>query len=447
MTCANCHGLDGRGNPEGGVTPSDVTWATLSKPYGLTHQDGRKHPAYTDRSLATAIVKGIDPAGNNLQQTMPRYWVSRQDLTDLVAYMKRLGADADPGLTDTSLKLGTILPAEGSLAEVGLAMKAALTAYFEEINAQGGVYNRRIELVSGAAPKLIDDDQAFAIVSGVTTGVDKRVATLAQEKEAPVIGPSTLHPYSGSPPNRYVFYVFSGIEEQALALVNYARRKLEGNEPRITLVHADSGELTESARVISERMKKAGSSPSHLISYSAASFDAGRVPTDVDAILFIGPGSDARSLMREVAAMRSSVPLLLIPGALAGRDVFDQPAAFKDKVLLSFPTIPSDLEQTVLNEYRELARKHNLPRRHIAAQFSALCAAKVMIEGLKLAGRGVSREKLVIALEGLYELQTGLAPPITYGPNRRIGALGAYVVGVDPEKKEFKRVSGWIKPD
>ncbi|HEV8485483.1 MAG TPA: hypothetical protein VGV87_18210, partial [Blastocatellia bacterium] len=44
MPCANCHGLDGKGKPEAGVTPSNLTSEALTKPYGLTHPDGRKHP-------------------------------------------------------------------------------------------------------------------------------------------------------------------------------------------------------------------------------------------------------------------------------------------------------------------------------------------------------------------------------------------------------------------
>ena len=35
MACANCHGFDGQGKPEGGITPSNLTWEVLSKPYGL----------------------------------------------------------------------------------------------------------------------------------------------------------------------------------------------------------------------------------------------------------------------------------------------------------------------------------------------------------------------------------------------------------------------------
>src|SRR5262245_20803133 len=73
MACANCHGLDGRGKPEGGVTPSNLTWEILTKPYGLTHNDGRKHPPYTERALELAITRGTDPGGNRLQRVMPRF--------------------------------------------------------------------------------------------------------------------------------------------------------------------------------------------------------------------------------------------------------------------------------------------------------------------------------------------------------------------------------------
>src|SRR5512135_402106 len=31
MPCASCHGADGRGRPEGGVTPSDITWSVLTR--------------------------------------------------------------------------------------------------------------------------------------------------------------------------------------------------------------------------------------------------------------------------------------------------------------------------------------------------------------------------------------------------------------------------------
>src|SRR5436190_13862763 len=43
MTCSNCHGFDGQGKPESGITPTNLTWEALTKPYGVTHADGRTH--------------------------------------------------------------------------------------------------------------------------------------------------------------------------------------------------------------------------------------------------------------------------------------------------------------------------------------------------------------------------------------------------------------------
>jgi hypothetical protein len=37
-----------------------------------------------------------------------------------------------------------------------------------------------------------------------------------------------------------------------------------------------------------------------------------------------------------------------------------------------------------------------------------------------------------------------LTPRMTFGPNRRTGARGAYVVTVDLEKRGFTPVSEWI---
>jgi hypothetical protein len=90
LPCAGCHGRDGRGIPEGGVSPSDVTWGALTSPDGVTHESGRAHPPYTEDSLKRAIAAGTDPAGNTLQVVMPRYRMSPEDMNELVAYLKGL---------------------------------------------------------------------------------------------------------------------------------------------------------------------------------------------------------------------------------------------------------------------------------------------------------------------------------------------------------------------
>ncbi|MFY9571420.1 MAG: ABC transporter substrate-binding protein [Blastocatellia bacterium] len=459
MLCANCHGFDGRGNPEGGVVPSDITWEALTKTYGITHTSGRKHPAYTDRALAMAVTRGVDPAGNKLPNTMPRYWMAPEDLADLVAYIKRLGKDQDPGLTETSIRVGAIVAGEGPMAEMGQAMKEILGAYFEEVNAQGGIYNRKIELRVANSPadpraarsnaeRFIDDEQVFAMAGAFIAGADKEITSLVEEKEVVLVGPSTLYPDVGFPLNRHTFYLFSGLKEQATALVNFIGEKLQKQSPRLAIVCPDKDAPEGVSEALEEHTKKRAYRLVTKISYSRKQFDASQLvkklnEAGADAIFFLGSGGEDVALMKEAVKIKWT-PYVLIPGSLASKEILDAPPAFKDKVFFSFPTLPSDQTRDGIAEFVALAQKHNLQQKHIPAQISGYCAAKILVEGLKLTGKELSREKLIKTLEGLYNFDTGLSPRISYGPNRRIGALGAYIVTIDPAKKQFIPASEWI---
>ena len=66
----------------------------------------------------------------------------------------------------------------------------------------------------------------------------------------------------------------------------------------------------------------------------------------------------------------------------------------------------------------------------------------MLIEALKRAGRDLSREGLVDQLESFRGFATAYAPPLTFGPARRLGAWGAYVVRV--EGRELKGEGGWV---
>jgi len=234
LTCAGCHGLKGQGITEGGVTAGPLTWSHLTKPYGHTDEGGRKHPAFSETSFVRMLTAGLDPAGNKLAVAMPAYRMSQEDMANLIAYLKRIETDTDPGINETSIVLGTVLPEKTALSGLAQSMGDVLQAYFAEINSRGGIYNRKIELrvMNGDSKttvantkRLIDEEQVFAIVSGLSAGAEDGVAALTQEKEVPFIGPSTLMPQRGAPVNRYVFYLLPGLKEQARALATLAARK------------------------------------------------------------------------------------------------------------------------------------------------------------------------------------------------------------------------------
>ncbi len=460
MACANCHGLDGQGRPEGGVAPSNLTWEALTKPYGVTHASGRTHPPYTDRAVELALTRGLDPAGNHLLNVMPRYQMSREDMTDLIAYLKRLGTDRDPGLGEGSIKIGLLSPKQGALAEMGRAIQAVVAAYFAEVNSQGGIYNRKLELKvaeTGATAaetttgftRLVKDEGVFAVTSAMIAGADREVATLAQTSEVPLVGPFTLYPPASVPVNRQVFYLLSGVEDQSRALVNFAAQKFPGKSAqRAAVVYPVSEVNAGVADAIIAQGQKAGWSAPLKTTYARGQFDAatlaaGLSAKGVNSLFFLGTGDDLGALLA-VADKLKWTPAIYLPGATTGADILAAPASFKEKIYLSFPTVPADFTPAGQHGFRALAVKYQLPADHVAAQIAAYVSAQLLVEGLKRAGRDLSREKLIVALEGLYEYETGLTHALTYGPNRRTGAAGAYIVSVDVEKREFIPVGGWV---
>jgi len=54
------------------------------------HGEGEEHPPYTDELIKQAITQGLDPGGNPLSPTMPRWRMSERDLNDLIEYLKTL---------------------------------------------------------------------------------------------------------------------------------------------------------------------------------------------------------------------------------------------------------------------------------------------------------------------------------------------------------------------
>lgn len=460
MACANCHGIAGQGKVEGGINPSNVTWEALTKPYGVNHVNGRKHPAYTSRALELAITRGLDPAGNKLLYAMPRYQMSKEDLDDLVVYMKRLGTDADPGVSENKIVIGTAFPTAGPIGELSQAARDVIAAAFAEVNAQGGVYSRQLELKSLAATgntkltradveKLIDDEKVFALTGMMLAGVEKEIVPLLAEKEVPLIGPLTLDPKVGSPLNRQIFYVLDGAAGQARAVISFLVKKPDSTKPLTIAVVHSGGELAASVvHAVKDQSQKDKLAAPQVVEYAAGTFAAAEMVTrlkqaNITAVFFMGGSVELLSLMTEAANV-SWFPQIFVQSGNASQALFDAPAGFEGKVFCTFPSAPVDQTEEGIKEFRLLGEKYKLPQKHLAAQVSAYSAAKILIEALKRVGKDLSRERLVQALEGFYNYQTGLTPPITYGPNRRVGAAGAYIVMIDLKEKKFVPVSGWV---
>lgn len=457
LPCGGCHGPDGLGRPEGGVVPSNITWGYLTKPYGTLSTFGQRRPAYTAETLARAIMLGIDSAGKQLDASMPQYRMGQEDLADLVAYLKRLESYVDPGVSNERVIFGTILPGPGPLHSLGQAIRAVVEGYLDAINERGGVYGRKLELdarEAGGTTAVLEEarklgKRAFALVSVVTVGADEEYAELVEQEGLPTIGPFTLFNPDENSLRRFTFHLYGGLPVQARVLVEYAARKLRGHKPSTAVIYPAERQWTAIAQAVETQAVGHGWQTPLPIHYTSGQMGAEELArrlkrAGIAAVFFFGSPQELLALTREAERL-AWTPYLFLSGSLAGKEIFDLPAVFQDKIFLAYATIPSDHTPAAVTEFSALRRARALEERHLLAQMSAYAAIKLLVEGLKRAGRGLSRENLIAAMEKMYDYETGLTPKLSYGPNRRIGALGAHIIAADLAKHEFKVASEWIE--
>lgn len=458
VPCVNCHGEDGTGRPEGTVLPPDITWTELTKPYGHVHPGGRKHPVLDDRSVARAISEGLDPGGNRLDPVMPRYSMSREDLTGLLAWLKRLEHERAPGVTDSTLRLGVVLPTRGRLAELGQAMRGVLEAYFAELNASGGIHGRALELVVAgydsdqetglaSARRMLGQEPVFAMLSGFLPGAEKELAALVEREALPLVGPFTLSAREEGAPERHVFFLLSDPGAQSRVLAEYAGRELHREGRSAAILHPEDAGLAGAARAARARLQARGWKV-ELLRYARGGFNPARAGElkrkGTRVVMFLGNDAELSALLEKARAL-GWAPYLLLPGSLSARAAVRAPALFQERIFLAYPTLPSDEQPRAREAFSRLRARAPAPEGYRMAQVSAYTAATVLTEGLRRSGRQLSRGKLLGYLEGLYAFETGLVPPLSYGPARRVGARGAYVVTVDLAARSFRPVTGWME--
>jgi hypothetical protein len=379
LPCMSCHGRDGGGNEEGGVSPSNLRWKALTKPYPVPNASGRAHPPYTPALVKRAITMGIDPGKHHLHVIMPRYRMSMLDADDLVAYLRRIGTDLDPGLTDREIALGVVA---APTAE-GKAIRETVSAWFDRVNAGGGIFGRRL--------RLSDAGEPFAIVFAQMAMDGSTVNDTAAKKHIPTIAAFLTDPGGA---NRYLFALLAGVEEQSMALIQAAGTKV---------------------RIISDA-RTAG---------VAARLAEHSDPASATVLFLSNPDALAALLHSPAAGT------VLIPAAFTSDAIRSAPAA--TRILVAMPAVDiSPQESAEIDSFTSTSS-------HRTLSATALAAAKLLTRALERAGRDVDRESLVDVLDTFRHEPTDLTPPVTWSSTRRVGSMECTILRITAHGMEKLR--------
>ena len=117
----------------------------------------------------------------------------------------------DTGATDTEIKIGNIMPYSGPASAYGVIGKTE-QAYFNKINAEGGINGRKINFITyddSASPpktveqarKLVEGDEVFLVFNSLGTAPNSAIQKYMNQKKVPQLFVATGATKWGDPKN------------------------------------------------------------------------------------------------------------------------------------------------------------------------------------------------------------------------------------------------------
>jgi ABC-type branched-subunit amino acid transport system substrate-binding protein/mono/diheme cytochrome c family protein len=423
--CAGCHGADGRGKTEGGIAAPDITWTALTKPYSVPRADGRSRPAYNESSLKRAIVMGLDSGAEPLHPVMPRFQLSYKDADDLVTFLKQLGHTTDPGISETAIRIGVLLPSPARLPGLHDRVYKSLTAYFRDINEAGGIYGRRVELKfhdlpaspsEGAADlrSWLQREPIFAVTGGFLAKEESTLAPVLKEAATPLICAFVLDPDVGDPLNQYIFYLDAGLRGEIEELERLAD-KLFPQGAHVAIADPNYEVTRKMSSYLKNRLEVAGWTVSTISPDASGCRDVGK-SSQLQVIFWLSPQSPAAAL-RECSNVVGGETRFLLPGSFAGPELLALPDALDQRVFVTLPAGGPEKEDPSNDGTADAAK----PWPDSASETPALASARLLTWALRNGGRDVSRQALLDTLESAYNLDLGFGFVVSYGPNRHVG--------------------------
>lgn len=394
-SCAGCHGRDGSGRSEGGITAPDIRWTALTQAGTRDLAAGRSAKPYDEATLVRAITHGLDSSGNTLAATMPRFELYGEDLEALTAYLKQLHLQRDPGITDQKIVIGSVLPLTGVAEKQGRALLAMLQAGIDAINTRGGLHGRTIAIdaenaKSEDAPQRLAalGQRTLAIVAPYAPRLQAELRAVARQQVpvvAPVMGPEAqgLDPlFSTLPTARHVLG----------ALAGYWSRLPEQERGTLTVVLGKvNPEATE--EFLRDLLPKAGR---YRFVSAQSLLDSESAPGQW-LLLETAPGLIQQLGSRLLAA---STSIAGVPGATL---------AEVERIVVAAPLLPPR-DDPAMEQMQSRLRELKLEAPPALVTIKAMRGIALMEEALRRSGRELSRERLISALENHWRTSAAWKP-------------------------------------
>ncbi|WP_188166872.1 ABC transporter substrate-binding protein [Oryzicola mucosus] len=351
----------------------------------------------------------------------------------------------EAGLTDTTIKIGMIGSLTGPAALWGWPTINGAKMVYDDINANGGINGRKIELVIedsqcqaplalAAAKKLISRDEVFMLHGGSCSGAILPVRDLVLKEKVPMMVLVATADEIVAQPNGYIYRAFLPGSYDGEIIANFIATSPQlkkvvvvGNTDAVANVRYPK--LEESIKA--NNLEYLGLEPLEVEATDATAQVLKVKSLNPDAVVLVARPEASAVFLKDAAKLGLDVPVF--GSTLVDlQDLLERigdPKPMANMNVVSF--YKSTLTEAPMARWVDMLKKYYPDDKVQAAAFYGTSGALAVVEALKRAGPDLSREKMVQALSEIKDMDGGpMACSVTFAADDHEGCKTGSIWGM-----------------
>jgi len=361
------------------------------------------------------------------------------------------------GVTDTEILIGQTGPQTGPAAAWGAVARGS-GLFFKGLNDEGGIHGRKIKYflrddsyqpakTKAIGIELVEQVGVFGMVGCVGVGPGMSVRDYYTENKVLMVSfgcsgvTNWVHPF-----NKYIFPIYPLYIDEAYALTRYFFEQLKITKVAVFYQNDDYGKqgLEGVERYEKEKGLKVAASVSAEVTDRDLSSHALKLKNSgAEAVIMWAMPTHGALLLAECAKIgfkpQWGTSSTLSDGALMLQIT---KGLWAGMIHSFFGEVP-DSNHPLMVKYRAWHKKYEPDERWGVFYWAGMAFAEPLAEGLKRAGKKVTPETFIKAMETLRDWR-GTGSPITFTPTDHQGAKYIYFVQVQPDGT-FKKLTDWTR--
>ena len=344
-----------------------------------------------------------------------------------------LAGQAQTGVGASEILIGQFAAQTGPAAELGKRMQVGILAQFNAVNAAGGIHGRKLKLVSrddgyesdraaAAVRGLIAEDKVFALVGSVGTPTNLAALPIISAEKIPLVGLFTGAQALREPFNRNLFHVRASYFDETERIVQHLTTL---GIQRIGVFYQNDSYGKAGLEGVTRALARRNLKPAGMATVERNSVEVGPALAEFlkappEAIIQISAYKSCAALIRAAKAKGYGGQFFnvsFVGSSALAAELGEAGSGVTISQVVPFPYTPSS---AIVREYQKRMTESGYNEFDFSSMEGFL-SARILVEGLRRAGRGLTREGLVSSLETLRNFDLG-GFTVNYTPENHDGS-------------------------